>query len=187
MGAKLHTGCPGIVESFDSEARRAKVNLAMRRADETIPPPLVNVPVLFPGNGSWAVLWGLEGGDHVWVLFSERAITGWSEGRNADPANIRFSLSDAVCLPVCAPVGGVEAVPGELLITDGTQRVLLDGTNIFVGTGDDDSTYDQLVTKKWVTDVYGAHTHSVTSGTAAAPTSDGSTTDGAFTAVLKGN
>lgn len=120
----VHTGCPGIVQSYDRTKRLATVVPAVkaRRRDETgkaideALPPIVNVPVQFPGSRLYSLVWDVRPGEDCWLKFSKYSLEDWlSQG--APPAtgsqplaptdqaadSRLFHLSDAVAEMVRPP------------------------------------------------------------------------------------
>lgn len=113
--AGVHTSIPGRVLSYDTEAQSVEVDIGVRfsRRDPDTgervlydPPPLPNVPVLWPagGGGDFSDTCPINKGDEVWLLFAERSIDEWvisGDGTVVTPADgRRFNLSDAVAMPV---------------------------------------------------------------------------------------
>lgn len=109
--ATVHTSMPGRVLRYDASTQLADIQITVqfsrRGADgERIPytpAPLPNVPILWGTGGDYSDTWPLEPGDEVWVLFAERSIDEWLvTGHDVvTPSSVRrFSLSDAVALPV---------------------------------------------------------------------------------------
>lgn len=79
----LHCALPGTVESFDAEKQTAVV----RPAGEGL--PLLNdVPVFMP------VPFEVNPEDGCLVIFADREIDAWLEGRNEKPSGRMHSLSD---------------------------------------------------------------------------------------------
>lgn len=84
---EVHTTIPGIVESYDPETRTATVRPAARR--KTVgkdvfdqQPELLNVPVMFPSNGRSVVYFHLVKGDAVQILYNQRGIQPFVDGRD---------------------------------------------------------------------------------------------------------
>lgn len=97
----LHTCLPGIIKSYDPTTNTAQVQPAVQRVFvESGPvnlPLIVDVPVVFPGGGSWAVTFPVAAGDECVLVFSERCIDYWHvTGQIKPPATYRFhDISDA--------------------------------------------------------------------------------------------
>lgn len=77
----VHTCLPGVVKSFDATSQTAEIQLAIElpSADGTrhAVPPLLDVPILYPRGGGFAVTLPLESGDGVLVMFSEEDYAKW--------------------------------------------------------------------------------------------------------------
>lgn len=114
--AYLHTGMPGIIDTYNATTRRASVRPALRLVmDGDIPGEdgealeralAVNVPVMWPaGNGGspngMILAFPLQAGDRGMLSFSERGMTEFkATGELATPDKTRFfDQSDAVFYP----------------------------------------------------------------------------------------
>lgn len=125
---ETNTGLPGRVESYDASTQTAKVLPLLRRAyrqpDESVQvvqqPPLIRVPVLFPGGNGWSIRWRLKAGDTVFLHFGQRSLDKWKSaprGTLVDPQESRrHALSDAVAHPELRPPSDPVADPGEDLV-----------------------------------------------------------------------
>lgn len=89
----LHVALPGHVISYDPGTRTAQIQPSIRnwRQKET-PPPLLDVPVFFPGNFTFPV----NKGDECLVVFADACIDSWlqSGGVSTPIAARRHDLSD---------------------------------------------------------------------------------------------
>jgi len=100
----LHTCLPGIIVNFDGVTQTATVQPAIQRIfTEKGPvnlPVCVDVPVLFPGGGGFALTFPVTAGDECLLMFSERAIDLWfTFGQTQPPSEYRLhDLSDGVAL-----------------------------------------------------------------------------------------
>lgn len=98
------TSIPGHVLTFDPLTQRAQVQIGILRVDVndatfTIP-PIVEVPVHFPG-GDFAIEYQIDEGCEGDILFSQRCIDGWvqSGGVATNPRGRFHSMQDAMFLP----------------------------------------------------------------------------------------
>ena len=98
------TSIPGHVLAFDPLTQRAQVQIGILRVDVsdatfTIP-PIVEVPVHFPG-GDFAIEYQIDEGCEGDILFSQRCIDGWvqSGGVATNPRGRFHSMQDAMFLP----------------------------------------------------------------------------------------
>jgi hypothetical protein len=106
MAEMFHTCMPGVIESYDSTERKAKVTPLLKRkylnGNEIEYKPIDNVPVMFFGSGSAGLR--LQEQDYVnqtcLLIFCERSIDFWkAKGELTVPGNNRkFSTSDAIAL-----------------------------------------------------------------------------------------
>lgn len=175
---------PGHILAFDPTTQLAQVQIGVigvkARGGTFTPPPLIEVPVYFPG-GQYFIEFEISPGDEGLITFSQRCIDAWKEsGGVAENPILRFhDFSDAVFFPgVRSQVGKISSFQNNgirLSNVDGTNFVWLknDGTaeikvtNLTV-TGDMSCT--QTITA--TTDVIGggkslsSHTHV---GSATAP------------------
>ena len=130
------TAVPGYVVAFIPGTQRAQVQIGLVRVniDGAIfnPPPIVDVPVQFPGSGfvlEHQVTPGCEG----IILFSQRCMDGWKQtGGIADNPVARFhSMQDAMFIPGIRSNGKV--ISGfandgiRIRSQDGSQHVWLKG------------------------------------------------------------
>jgi hypothetical protein len=115
--AKIHTSFPAVVVTYNQSAQSATIQPVLRarvddplldreRPELTPPPPIANVPVVWPSGGGPASAWSLHGpllpGDPVTVLIAERSTDEWRALGVTDNVPLdarRFDVSDAVCFP----------------------------------------------------------------------------------------
>jgi len=100
----LHTCLPGIIVAFDAAKQTAQVQPAIKRVfTEKGPvnlPVCVDVPVVFPAGGLFAMTFPVTSGDECILWFSERCIDLWHTfGSTQAPAEYRLhDLSDGMAL-----------------------------------------------------------------------------------------
>jgi hypothetical protein len=107
----LHTAMPATVVSFDASSQTVSVQPTFKRVynDGTVQllPIINNVPVVFPSadGGSAILSMPVKAGDHVLLVFAQRALDQWLEkGSPQDPIDPRkFNLTDAICIPGMFP------------------------------------------------------------------------------------
>ncbi|MEK2607687.1 Gp138 family membrane-puncturing spike protein [Pseudomonas shirazensis] len=98
------TSVPGHVLTFDPATQLAQVQVGVLRVDingaEFIVPPIIEVPVYFPG-GDYCVEYQIDEGCEGDILFSQRCIDGWiqSGGVATNPIGRFHSMQDAMFLP----------------------------------------------------------------------------------------
>lgn len=107
--ARLWTAGPGIVHDVDLEKQTCSVQLAIQGettgADGTVQrvalPMLVDVPLVFPRAGGFAVTFPVKSGDEVLVVFGARCIDAWYQSGGVQPAaEARMhDLSDGFAIP----------------------------------------------------------------------------------------
>ena len=140
--ARMHTVCPGIVESYDPATQTVSARLIIRGRfkDATtgeiksVPgPTVVTVPVLFPhSKGGFGLTFPLERGDFVTLHFSDHSIAEWKSTGNDDITASdlrRFNVSDAYAYPGGQP----PAVPIGASGRSATAMVL-EGPDIRMGS-----------------------------------------------------
>ena len=136
--ARVHTGLPAVVVSYDRVTQRAHVQPVIRGrytdgeggSGTYRPPVLPNVPVIFPSATGVSLTWDLSPGDPVWLMCAERSTDEWRATGEADitPADFRrFSLSDAVAIPGGLP----SAIPATGYAAG---AVVLQGTDVRLGS-----------------------------------------------------
>lgn len=148
LQSRMWTALPGIVISADLSAQTCVVQPAVKgilfdRNNNEIPvnmPPLLDVPIVWPRAGGFAVTLPLAEGDEVLVVFSSRAIDSWwQSGEVGAPVEARMhDLSDAFAIP--GPTSQAKKL--ENVQTDGvelrnesrsTYIKLMDGTIMIKG------------------------------------------------------
>ena len=146
----IHTCMPGIVTAFDRDTQTATVQPCLQRKFKGMEPqnltPFENVPIVYPGSGDLWLVFDIEVGSYVLLVFSERAIATWMEkGDVVDPEMRRtFNLSDAIAIPGLLPgpaqfSGAV--VEGEIGLrsADGTKKAVLDSSGVLTVNSDADA------------------------------------------------
>lgn len=123
----MHVSMPGRVVSYDATKQSASVQPLVKRittdetgarVTETL--PIINdVPVVFPGAGSYAITWPITVGDSVLLVFAETSLDRYLlSGNIVDPIDPRrFALSDAIAIPGLRPFNNpVPSVPTNALV-----------------------------------------------------------------------
>lgn len=104
--AEVHTSIPAQIVSFDDATCLATVQPCLKRKytvdNELVDlPKIVNVPVVMPRGGGAVIMFDLQPGDYVLLVFAERSIDKWiTSGGKVDPKDPRkHQLSDAFAIP----------------------------------------------------------------------------------------
>lgn len=98
------TSLPGHVLTFDPVKQLAQVQPGILRVDingaEFTLPPIIEVPVYFPGGG-YCVEYQVDPGCEGDIIFSQRCIDGWvqSGGVATNPIGRFHNMQDAMFLP----------------------------------------------------------------------------------------
>lgn len=132
----LWLGCPGIIETYNPNTKRAQVRPALRMVmtdnSENQHPIINNVPVMFPSGGGFTFIIPLKKGDPVWLDFSQRGMTEFKlsyEEATPDKTGL-FSIKDCV---IRAGFGAGEITPATV---NGASLQTEDGANnIYVEDG----------------------------------------------------
>lgn len=112
LNKSLYTSIPGHVLAFDPKLQRAQIQIGIIRVDingaEFNPPPIVDVPVQFPGDG-FCMEFQIDPNCEGMVLFSQRCIDAWkSTGGVANNPEARFhDINDAMFVPGVRSQGNV--------------------------------------------------------------------------------
>ena len=136
----MWTAIPGIVVS--REGNNVTVNPAIQGQQQDPEgnitnvnmPQLINVPLVMPGGGGFAVTLPIAAGDEVLVVFASRCIDGWWQGCGIQPqVEVRMhDLSDgfAIPAPMSQPkaLANISATTAQLRSTDGTVYVEVAGS-----------------------------------------------------------
>lgn len=134
---EVYTCVPGHILTFDAATQRAQVQIGIIRVDSVSkttfnPPPIVDVPVSFPGDDfvmEYAIGVGCEGMVH----FSQRCIDAWklTGGIAQNPVKRFHHKQDAMFVPGVRSLGNVIANFSNdglrLRNSDATQYVWLKG------------------------------------------------------------
>ena len=194
----LLTSVPGIVEEFDPETRRARVQpaLQMRLSSGKLlsQAPLLDVPVIFPSGGGYTMLFQLVPGDPVQVFFTHRGLSEFKQSLAESPPSPGriISATDAVLIP------GWGGRAGELALSpaveegvslqreDGTASIRLTADRITLDVPSDQKVYiggeaaaQELATKQFVQNLYNTHVHATPAGPSGPPVTAAPLTPGA--------
>ena len=101
----VYTCIPGHVLTFDPDTQRAQIQIGITRTDIVAkttfdPPPIVDVPVSFPGD-EFVLEFAIKPGCEGMVHFSQRCIDGWklTGGIAANPVGRFHHKQDAMFVP----------------------------------------------------------------------------------------
>lgn len=193
---EIHTSTVGRVLKYYPADMTADVEVCVARPltdanDGVVFEPLATlpkVPVQFPRTKKYSIVFPLEFGDTVLLVFAETSLAEWRTGaRIGEPADTRrHSAGYAVAIPGVfpdlEPALNASVTPGAMVLgseTSPTSKVEITATGIFLGHGASDfvalsSKVDSAVAA--LVTALNTHTHSVAttgsstaqSGTAAA-------------------
>jgi hypothetical protein len=147
-GFDLRVAEPGIVQTFTAgppatvtvqPALRERINLNGNLTNVQLP-LLINVPVIYPGGGGYAITWPLSEGDEGVLVYQDRCIDAhWQAGGiQNEVEKRRHDLSDAVFFPcrISTPNSLANiASTLQLRNSDGTAMVEINGTTINISGG----------------------------------------------------
>ena len=133
---------PGLIKSFDSTTKRAKVQMALKRlkTDGTSISYEVqaDVPIIFPSSKKYSLSFPLDPDDAVVVLFSQRGLEKFKVAyEESEPDKYGFfSQKDAIAIP---GFGALETTPYDpdainLQTTDGQNAISLSEGKIDITT-----------------------------------------------------
>lgn len=140
----LRVSCPGIIQSFDPITQTCTIQPALR---EEITkegytkkwmnlPLLLDVPIVIPSAGGYALTLPIKKGDECLVIFSDSCIDAWFSygGIQNQIEKRRHSLSDAICIPGLYSQPNVipnySATATELRSISGTSKISLSENQI---------------------------------------------------------
>ena len=138
----LWTAMPGIVQSFNSDAITAVVQLAIKGVVQSPSgaakfvdmPLLVDVPVYFPRGGNCTLTFPVSKDDECLVVFSARCIDGWWQagGVQAPMEPRMHDLSDGFAFvgffSQPKKIGGISGSSTQLRSNDGSTYIDLNPT-----------------------------------------------------------
>lgn len=109
MASAMRVALPGRIESYDAATQKANVQplIMESHVDDVgdrvseLPPVVTDVPIMFPGSGSYRTTWPVAVGDTVLLVFSSSSLDRWLvRGGEVDPEDDRHhNISDAVAIP----------------------------------------------------------------------------------------
>lgn len=124
--ADLRVALPGRVERYDLARGTVDVQPLLREttrddAGELVAerlPVLTGVPLVFPGAGGFALVFPVQVGDQVLLVFADRSLDGWrDQGAEATPADERrHALSDAIAIPGLMHTGSPAATADHAVL-----------------------------------------------------------------------
>lgn len=150
--SEMWSALPCVIQSFNSTLQTCTAQpttyVRVRNPNGTTQmlqlPILVDVPVVFPRGGGYALTFPIVEGDEALVVFATRCIDSWWESGGVQniPTDLRMhDLSDGFAIPgPCSKpraLSGFSAGAAQLRNTDGTVVIELSGDEInIVSPGD---------------------------------------------------
>jgi hypothetical protein len=146
---ELRVAMPGVVVSYDSSAQTATIQPAIKEkllingvvSDEDFP-LLVDVPIMFPGGGGYALTFPISAGDEVLVIFADMCIDSFWQSGGTDNNQIdkrRHDLSDGMAIPTrlsqASKLPSVSTSGVELRSEDGSMSMKITGSAITINGG----------------------------------------------------
>lgn len=135
--AQMWTALPGIVKAVDLAKQTCSVQPAIRgsvtdKEGKTSPcdlPLLVDVPIVFPRAGGFALTFPVQEGDECLVVFASRCIDAWWQNSGVqEPAEWRMhDLSDGFA--ILAPTSQPKRMHG---VSDSTVQLRTESGQTFV-------------------------------------------------------
>lgn len=106
--SRMRVSIPGIISKFDADTQTAEVQIALREHVQqenmqyawTEIPPLLDVPIVFPRGGGYALTFPVKKGDECLIVFSDMCIDSWfsMSGIQNQIEKRRHDLSDAIAI-----------------------------------------------------------------------------------------
>ena len=152
IASNVNTCMPGIIDSFNSANQTVTVRPAIQMKitiNNEITykdyPQIINVPLVFPQAGGFAITFPVQSGDQCLLIFSQRCIDNWQlSGRISPPEqNIpgarTHDITDAFAIlaPSCNSniIGDYNTNGVEIRNEIGTSKITLTDSGIVI-TGD---------------------------------------------------
>lgn len=154
--SRLNTAMPGVIESFDPETQRCSVTPSIKMKinvdgeQKDVPYPMItNVPLMYPhaGVAGFMMTMPVNPGDHVMLIFSQRAIDNWLEFNGVQAAEDgctvprHHHITDAtawlVGAPGDTPIVGWNQEGIELRNRDANVRIVLQDDSVAISCGND--------------------------------------------------
>lgn len=133
--ANLHTSIPGFVTNINPVAGTVDVQPSIKKLfsnNVTKNLPIIrDVPLVYPCSSTNGLVFKINKGDGVLLVFSERSIENWKQGDTLEkPSSIRkHDISDAFAIPCIFPKKQ-RANKKNFNPKDGT---VLNGNKLFIG------------------------------------------------------
>jgi len=160
----VHVAMPGRVTAYDASSRHANVKPLVKRVrivdEERIAeslPIVQDVPVVFPGAGSYDISWPIASGDTVLIVCTSCSLERWLAGLGGevDPQDPRrHRIGDAIAIP------GLRSGGGSPTFGDRDSDLILESAGNIVAGGS-----SRLVTKE----EFENHTHTAPGGATGVP------------------
>lgn len=178
--ADLRVAIPARVERYDPGTQTIDAQPLVQdsytdengeRVTENLP-VVTSVPVIFPGGGGFRLVFPLQQGDTVLLVFNDRALDAWQSGGNlATPADDRrHELTDAVAIPGLHADNAAWSDAGEAVITIGRDGDNGDYAALSSKVRDEIQALRDTVNA--LVSTYNGHTH-VVSGSVSGPSVSG--------------
>lgn len=136
--ATVFTSLPGKVVSYDPEAKTAVVEVVVHDGDPLVPLP--DVPVKFPRGGGYRLVWPLEEGDEVTLIFHGLDPSRFRASGETSAANIgrRHGIYPVAIPGSESELGAAGYEPASeglhLGTDDGTVEIVVGGSQIKLGS-----------------------------------------------------
>ena len=200
----VHTMIPGQILNYEGHTTRKatvqpQVKLRNRFNKIVDIQPITDVPVMFPSSSNFNMLFPLNRGDGVLLLFAESGIGNFLNSTNeivdADDLN-RFELTDCIAIPglwsfkntpivtvndndfyISYQNSKIQIVKdtGEIIIENAAGKVKITAAGEFIMLDGTEPMVLGTVFDTWVTSIlltlYNAHTHSIPAGGSTNPPS----------------
>lgn len=148
---KMRTGVPAVIVSFDASNQMAVVKPLIRRfttvddEQKTVEmPDIVQVPIIQPRAGDFALTFPVEPGDEVMLQVSDRPLDTWIDsGGVQDPQqpveprhnHITDSVAFLGATPIPKALRGYSTGGVEIRTVDRSVRIAVNKANVKIQTG----------------------------------------------------
>ena len=115
----INTAIPGVITKYDAGTKKAEVKPLIKETfwngEVLSMPVIVNTPVIFPATQRGGIIFDLQAGDTVLIIFSQKSMERWlASGKEVEEGVARhFDLTDGIAIPGLYSFASQNPFPGD--------------------------------------------------------------------------